>query len=101
MEVETRAPFSRGVGAYIRPNIVWEQRSSNKNDKNTILPSTNPPYRAPTPLHSGTSGLRINYNEGNQGQGESSGSLDKIIAHDDSEELDEAECQRLIDERLQ
>ena len=93
--------FRRGVRAYIGPNIVWGQRSRNKNDKNTILPSTNPPYRAPTPLHSGTSGPGISCNQGNQGQGESSGSLDKIIAHDDSEELDEGEYQGLIDEWLQ
>ena len=93
--------FRRGVGAYIGPNIVWGQRGSNKNDKDTIFPSTNPPYRAPTPLYSGASGSETNYNQGNQGQGQSSRSPNEVITHDDSEELDEGEFQRLMDEWLQ
>ena len=93
--------FRRGVGAYIGPNIIWGQRSSNQDDKDTNLPPAHSPHRTQTPLHSGTSGQEVGHCQRDQGQGEFSRPLDETVTYDSSEELDEGEFQRLIDEWLQ
>ena len=90
--------FRRGIGAYIGPKIIWEQQSSDKDDESASVPSTYPTYRTQTPLYPGISGPEENHNAGYQGQGEPSRSPDEVITDGNSEELDEGEFQRLMDE---
>ena len=93
--------FRRGVGAYIGPNIVWGQRSGSKNDENADFPQAYSPHRTQTLLHQGTGGPEVNYGPRDQRQGEPSGSFNEAITYDSSEELDEGEFQRLINEWLE
>ena len=93
--------FRRGVGIYGNPDFICGQRGNHKDDENPDFPSTNSAYRTQASFHSGNGGPESNCSQRDPRQGESSGPFNKAIAHDNSEELDESEFQRLIDEWLQ
>ena len=93
--------FRRGVGAYTNTDVIYRQRGSNQDDENTGVSSPDTSHRTQAPLHTRISGSKITYYQWDPREGESSGSLDKTVTYDSSEELEEGEFQRLIDEWLQ
>ena len=92
--------FRRGVGAYINPYVIYGQRGGHKNDEESGIPPSDTPHRAQTPLHSGTGGSEVSYNQRDPMEGESCRPFDEIITNDGSEEMDEGDFQRLIKEWL-
>ena len=92
--------FRRGIGVYANPDVIYRQRSSNQNDESTSIPSEDSPYRASTPLYPGTSGPTINNSQRDTGEGEPSRPFHEIITHDETEEMDKGDFQRLMEEWL-
>ena len=93
--------FRRGVGAYTNPDLIYRQRSSHEDDENPGVPSTEPAYRAQTPFYPRDGRSEISNYQRDPRERESCRPFDEIVTNDGTEEMDERDFQRLMNEWLE
>ena len=73
---------------------------SHQDDEEPSIRSTDTPYRIQTPLHPGASGSEIDHSQRDPREGEPCRPFDEVITNDGSEEMDEGDFHRLMEEWL-